>query len=138
MWRRKSNKAQKAADEEQSRAGNNANNEGQFDLERILKELGERREDIRPSDVVMFPEPLRSTLNTAIRIGRISLTDFAKLMGGMDVENARQLTELLAARNLFHVSPLSDDKETYYETRLSAMTRPLTRPPSDIWKKLDE
>ena len=111
--------------------------EASFDFERTLNELRERKEDIRPSDVVLFPEPLRSTLNFAIRIGRISLTDFASMMK-IDISQARQLTELLVTRNLLHVSAFSNDKETFFESRLSAMTRPLGRPINDIWKKLDE
>lgn len=111
--------------------------EASFDFERTLNELRERKEDIRPSDVVLFPEPLRSTLNFAIRIGRISLTDFASMMK-IDISQARQLTEILVTRNLLHVSAFSNDKETFFESRLSAMTRPLGRPINDIWKKLDE
>ena len=111
--------------------------EASFDFERTLNELRERKEDIRPSDVVLFPEPLRSTLNFAIRIGRISLTDFASMMK-IDISQARQLAELLVTRNLLHVSAFSNDKETFFESRLSAMTRPLGRPINDIWKKLDE
>ena len=110
--------------------------DGAFDFDGILRELRERKEDIRPSDVVLFPEPLRSTLNFAIRIGRVSLTDFANMMK-LDILQARQLTELLVARNLFHVSAISNNKETFYETRLSAITRQLGRPINDIWKKID-
>ena len=110
--------------------------DGSFDFDGILRELRERKEDIRPSDVVLFPEPLRSTLNFAIRIGRVSLADFANMMK-LDISQARQLTELLVARNLFHVSAISNTKETFYETRLSAITRQLGRPINDIWKKID-
>ena len=110
--------------------------DGPFDFEGTLRELRERNEDIRPSDVVLFPEPLRSTLNFAIRTGEVSLTDFANMMK-LDISQARQLTELLVARNLLHVSAISNTKETFYETRLSAMTRQLGHPINDIWKKLD-
>ena len=110
--------------------------DGSFDFEGALRDLRERKEDIRPSDVVLFPEPLRSTLNFAIRIGEVSLTDFANMMK-LDISQARQLTELLVARNLLHVSAISNTKETFYETRLSAMTRQLGRPINDIWKKID-
>ena len=53
-------------------------NKEQFEL--ALRELKAGKEDIRPSDVAFFSEPLRSALNQAIRIGRISLTDFAGLL----------------------------------------------------------
>lgn len=133
MWWNKLSKSGKS----EEAPGNQAAEDGPFDFERTLRELSKREEDIRPSDVVLFPEPLRSTLNFAIRIGRISLTDFAKMMS-IDIPRTRQLTDLLVARNLLHVSPFSNNDETFYETRLSAMTRPLGRPKNDIWKKLDE
>ncbi len=101
-----------------------------------LRELEERKEDIRPSDVVLFSEPLRSALNFVIRLGRFSLTEFAEKLEFTKKET-KQLADILVERNLFAVSRFSNAEETYYESRLSAMTRPLSRPPSDIWKKLD-
>ncbi len=101
-----------------------------------LRELEERKEDIRPSDVVLFSEPLRSALNFVIRLGRFSLTEFAEKLE-FTKEETKQLADILVERNLFAVSRFSNAEETYYESRLSAMTRPLSRPPSDIWKKLD-
>ena len=101
-----------------------------------LKELEERKEDIRPSDVVLFSEPLRSALNFVIRLGRFSLTEFAEKLE-FTREQAKALADILVERNLFAVSRFSNAEETYYESRLSAMTRPLSRPPSDIWKKID-
>lgn len=137
MWWQKLSKLGKSRREQAAAGKDRSANDGVFDLEQTLHEMRERTEDIRPSDVVLLPEPLRSTLNFAIRVGRISLTDFAKMMK-LNIAQSRQLTELLVARNILHNSRLSNEKETFYETRLSAMTRPLTRPPSDIWKKLDE
>jgi hypothetical protein len=101
-----------------------------------LKELEERKEDIRPSDVVLFSEPLRSALNFVIRLGRFSLTEFAEKLE-LTREQTKQLADILVERNLFAVSRFSNAEETFYESRLSAMTRPLSRPPSDIWKKID-
>ncbi len=100
------------------------------------RELEERKEDIRPSDVVLFSEPLRSALNFVIRLGRFSLTEFAEKLE-FTREESKQLADILVERNLFAVSRFSNAEETYYESRLSAMTRPLSRPPSDIWKKID-
>ena len=101
-----------------------------------LKELEERKEDIRPSDVVLFSEPLRSALNFVIRLGRFSLTEFAEKLE-FTRDQSKKLADILVERNLFAVSRFSNAEETYYESRLSAMTRPLSRPPSDIWKKID-
>ncbi|MBI2758834.1 MAG: hypothetical protein HYX49_09165 [Chloroflexi bacterium] len=109
----------------------------QEQYERALLEIKAGKEDIRPSDVIVFSEPLRSTLTRAVRIGRISLTDLARELE-LERERAREIVELLINRNLLRVSSFSNDKETFYETRLSAMTRPLGRPPSDIFKKLDD
>jgi hypothetical protein len=110
-------------------------NQEQF--ERTLQELQAGTDDIRPSDVVVFSEPLRSTLNLAVRWERISLTEFAK---ELEIERgqAKQIAEILLTRNLFRPSPLSDDQETYYEIRMSALSRPLGRPRPDIWKKIDD
>lgn len=108
-----------------------------LELERALQELKAGAEDIRPSDVVMFSEPLRSVLSSAVRRGQISLTELAEQLE-FTREQTSQVADILVARNLFRLSPRSTDEEPYYETRMSSMTRPLTRPPSDIWKKLDD
>jgi hypothetical protein len=106
-------------------------------FEDICKLLRERKDDIRPSDVVTFPEPLSSTLTYAVRIGRISLTDLAKRLG-LKVEQARQLADLLVSRKLFQLSSFSNTNEVFFETRLSSMTRPLMRPSLGLWKKLED
>ena len=109
-------------------------NENPF--ETAIKELEASVEDIRPSDVVSFSEPLRSALNFVIRLGRFSLTEFAEKLE-FTREETKKIADLLVARNLFEVSKFSNAEETFYNSRLSAMTRPLTRPPSDIWKKIE-
>jgi hypothetical protein len=101
-----------------------------------IKELEERQEDIRPSDVILFSEPLRSAINFVIRLKRFSLTEFAERLPFTRSETKR-IADLLIKRKLFDLSRFSTEAEPYYEARLSAMTRPLTRPPSDIWKKID-
>ncbi len=101
-----------------------------------VKQLQERKEDIRPSDVVLFSEPLRSALNAVIRLGRFSLSEFAEKLG-FTRDDAKIIADLLVERNLFVVSRFTNSQETFYESRLSAMTRPLSRPSSDIWKKID-
>ncbi len=110
-------------------------NREQFKL--ALQELKACKEDIRPSDIAFFSEPLRSTLNHAIRMGNISLSDIAQRLE-IEREQAKEIVELLVAHHLFQISGLSNEKETFYETRLSAMTRPLGRPRPDIWKKIDD
>jgi hypothetical protein len=101
-----------------------------------LKELEASTEDIRPSDILAFSEPLASALNFVIRLGRFSLTEFAEKLEFTRTE-AKKLADVLVKRNLFEVTKFSTPEETYYQSRLSAMTRPLKRPASDIWKKLD-
>jgi len=86
---------------------------------------------------MVYSEPLRSALNAAVRLGRISLTDLARQLE-LKREDAQQIADLLVTRNLFHVSAFSHDKEIFYETRMSSMTRPLGRPRPDIWKKIDD
>ncbi len=101
-----------------------------------LKELKASTEDIRPSDIISFPEPLRSALNFVIRLGRFSLTEFAEKLE-FTRDEAKKIADILVERNLFEVTKFSTAEETFYQSRLSAMTRPMKRPPSDIWKKLD-
>jgi hypothetical protein len=104
--------------------------------EAALKELEERTEDIRPSDVVLLSEPLRSALNFVIRLGRFSLTEFAEKLE-FTRDQTKSIADILVQRNLFELAKYSTAEETYYEARLSATTRPFTRPPADIWKKID-
>ena len=108
-----------------------------LEFERALQELKAGTEDIRPSDVVMFSEPLRSVLSSAVRQGHISLTELAEQLE-FTREQALQVADILVVRNLLRLSSRSTNEEPYYETRVSSMTRPLTRSPSDIWKKLDD
>jgi predicted transcriptional regulator len=104
--------------------------------EKIIRELEARKEDIRPSDVILFSEPFLSTLNFFIRLGRFSLTEFAEKLE-LSREKSDRIMKLLVAKNLFSVARYSTQEETYYQTHLSSMTRPLARPPSDLWKKID-
>jgi hypothetical protein len=108
--------------------------ESDFDI--AIKELEERKEDLRPSDIILFSEPLRSALNFVIRLGRFSLTEFVEKLP-FTRDETKRIADLLVERNLFAVSRFSNAEETFYESRLTAMTRPLTRPPSDLWKKID-
>ena len=105
-------------------------------FENAIRELEARTEDIRPSDVVLFSEPLRSALNFMIRLGRFSLTQLSEKLG-FSREESRQIAGHLVERHLFVVSRFSNTDEPQYESRLSAPTRPLARPPSEIWKKID-
>ncbi|MBI5298298.1 MAG: hypothetical protein HY869_22710 [Chloroflexi bacterium] len=107
----------------------------QFD--EVCKQLRDRKDDLRPTDVNVFPEPLLSTLHYALRVGRIS---FSELMKRLDVkpEQARALADLLVKRNLFQISAFSQTDDVFYETRLSTSTRPLMRPKLGVWKNTDE
>jgi hypothetical protein len=102
----------------------------------IIRELEDRKEDIRPSDVILFSEPLRSALNFVIRLGRFSLSEFVEKLECTREQGIR-ISDLLVLRNLFVVSRFSNPEETFFESRVSALTRPLSRPPSNIWKKID-
>ncbi len=106
-------------------------------FESALKELEARQEDLRPSDVIFLPEPLRSAVNFVVRLKRFSLTEFHEKLPDFTRDEAKRLADLLIQRHLFDLSRFATEEEPYYEARLSAMTRPLTRPPSDIWKKID-
>lgn len=102
-----------------------------------IKELSSRTEDIRPSDIVLFSEPLRSALNFVIRLGRFNLTDFSEKLG-LTREQSKKIADVLINRHLFFVlhDPLTPE-EIFYESRPSASSRPAARKPLDIWKKID-
>jgi hypothetical protein len=101
-----------------------------------IKELEASTEVIRPSDIVLFSDPLRSAVNIVIRLGRFSLTEFEEKLE-FTREETKKIADLLVKRDLFEVTRFSTAEETYYKSRLSAMTRPLSRPPSDIWNQVD-
>ena len=105
--------------------------------ELVFKELSSRKEDIRPSDVVLFSEPLRSALNFVIRVGRFNLTDFSAKLGFTRYQ-AKKIADILVERHLFVIQPdPSKSVEIFYEARLSALARAPVRKSVDIWKKLD-
>jgi len=105
-------------------------------FENTIRELEARKDDIRPSDIIMFSEPLRSALNFVIRLGRFSLGQLAEKLE-FTQEQTSKIIEILIQRKLIVVSSLSTNKETFYESRHSSLTRPMSRPPSDLWKKID-
>ena len=106
-------------------------------FEAALKELEARQEDVRPSDVISCSEPLRSAVNFVVRLKRFSLTEFHEKLPEFTREEVKRLADILIKRHLFDLSRFATEAEPYDEARLSALTRPLTRPPSDIWKKID-
>lgn len=108
-----------------------------LEFERAITELKAGTDDLRPSDVMIFSEPLRSALIQAVRLGRISLTELTELLG-FSRDQTAQVADILVTRNLLHRSAHAAQEEPVYESRVSSMTRPLTRPPSDIWKKIND
>jgi hypothetical protein len=101
-----------------------------------IKELEARTEDIRPSDVVLFSEPLRSALTFTIKLGRFSLTEFEEKLG-FTREETKNVADLLVKLNLFELTKFSVPEEFYYQCRISGGTRPLNREPSGFWKKIE-
>jgi hypothetical protein len=101
-----------------------------------LKEIQSGKTDIMPSDILAFSEPLRSAVNAMVRLGRFSLTEFTEKLG-FTREETKMIADALVTRKLFEVASYSNEQETFYISHLSGSTRPLTRPPSDIWKKID-
>lgn len=106
-------------------------------FESICKQIKGHKGEIRAADLDSLPEPVCSTLQYVLRIGRISLTDFSKRLD-VKPEQARQLADLLVARNLFQLSSFSNPQEIFYETRHTTVTRPLARPLLGSWKKIDD
>jgi len=104
--------------------------------ELALKEIQAGKTDMMPSDILAFAEPLRSAVNAMIRLGRFSLTEFTEKLG-FTREQTKNIADALVQRKLFEIAKYSTAEETFYIAHLSGSTRPLTRPPSDIWKKID-
>lgn len=104
--------------------------------ELALKQIQANKADMMPSDILGFSEPLRSALNAMVRLGRFSLTEFTEKLG-FTREETKIIANALVKRKLFEVASYSNEQETFYVSHLSGSTRPLTRPPSDIWKKID-
>ncbi len=110
-------------------------NESPYEL--AVKELMSRTEDVRPSDVVLFSEPLRSALNFVIRLGRFNLTDFSEKLG-LTRYQSKTIADILVERHLFTILPDPlNPAEIFYESRPSASSRPTARKPIDLWSKLD-
>ncbi len=110
-------------------------NKEQF--EHILRELKSGKGDIRPADVVTFSEPLCSALGQTMRLGRISLTDFSELLDS-EREQARQILAILVQRHLLYLSTFTSSTDTFYETKLSASTRPVMMMRPRYSEKLNE
>lgn len=104
--------------------------------ELALSQIQANKTDLMPSDILAFSEPLRSAVNAMVRLGRFSLTEFTEQIG-FTREETKNIADALVQRKLFEVASYSNEQETFYTARLSGSTRPLTRPPTDIWKKLD-
>lgn len=104
--------------------------------ELALKEIQSGQADIMPSDILAFSEPLRSAVNAMVRLGRFSLTEFTEKLN-FTREETKHIADALVKRKLFEIASYSNEQETFYIAHLSGSTRPLTRPPSDIWKKID-
>jgi hypothetical protein len=103
--------------------------------ETAIAELKASTAEFRPSDVMLFSEPLRSALNFAIRSGKFNLTEFAQKLGFTRAE-AKRVADILVERRLLTVSTASTAEEIFYESRLSALSRPARRAPSDLWNKI--
>ena len=104
--------------------------------QRAMKEIQGGKSDIMPSDILSFSEPLRSAVNHMVRLGRFSLTEFTEKLTFTRAET-KNIANALVQRKFFELAKYSTAEETFYITHLSASTRPLSRPPSDIWKKID-
>jgi hypothetical protein len=111
-------------------------NESLYEI--AFRELSSRTGDVKPSDVVLFSEPLRSALNFVIRLKRFSLATFCEKLGFTRYQS-RRIADILVERHLFFLQPdPSNPDEIFYEARLSAPARPSTiRKSVDIWKKIE-
>lgn len=109
-------------------------------LEKIKKELEalQPARGLAPSDVVGFSEPLRGTLNHALRAGQITLSELADMLT-LSRQEALEIARLLKAKGCFQQRINLDSEETIYDVHLSARTRKLDETlPKKLWDKLDD
>lgn len=116
--------------------GKKENNVKLSPYELALKEIQSGKTDIMPSDILSFSEPLRSAVNAMVRLGRFNLTEFTTSLT-FSRQETKNVADALVQRKLFEIASYSTAEETYYMAHLTGSTRPLTRPTSDIWKKID-
>jgi hypothetical protein len=87
-------------------------------FEQIIQELESSKEAIRLSNVVMFSEPLRSTLSFALQAKRFSLTELTEQLK-FTRDQSRRIAELLAERGFLKILSGPYNQEPEYETQLT-------------------
>jgi hypothetical protein len=87
-------------------------------FEQIIQELETSKSAIRLSDVVMFSEPLRSTLNFAMQAKRLNLTQVTDELK-FTRDQSRQIAALLVERGFLKILSSPYDEEPEYETHLA-------------------
>jgi len=87
-------------------------------FEQIIQELESSKEAIRSADVVMFSEPLRSTLNFALQTKRFNLTQITEELK-FTREQSRRIVALLVERSFLKILSSPYDQEPEYETQLA-------------------
>lgn len=85
--------------------------------DQIIQELESSKDNIRSSEVVMFSEPLRSTLSFALKKKSFNLTEFAEKLQ-FTREQSRRIAEILVERNFLNILTSPYDEEPKYETRV--------------------
>ncbi len=86
--------------------------------DQIIQELESSKEAIHPADVVMFSEPLRSTLDFILNNKRFNLTELTEKLQ-FTREQSRRIAELLTERNFLNILTSPYEEEPQYETRFS-------------------
>jgi len=86
--------------------------------DQIIQELESSKENILPAEVVMFSEPLRSTLDFALDHKRFNLSEFTEQLK-FTREQSRRIAELLTERNFLNILTSPYEEEPQYETRFS-------------------
>ncbi|MEJ5241155.1 MAG: hypothetical protein WHS87_08155 [Anaerolineales bacterium] len=105
-------------------------------FEKLLLELDSHHGEIRPSDIGEFSNDLRAWLNFVLRLGSFSLKDLYTHLG-LKIEQAQALADRLVLRNFIRLDETSSAENPRYETRFSSHTRPLGKPSTDLWKKIE-
>jgi hypothetical protein len=104
-----------------------------YDLLLQVLEDSPTLEGVTPADIAELPDPLRESLQEALRVGTISLS---KLAGdiGLDRKQARRVAELLVDRGFLTLMTRPSDRKTVYRIRLAR--RKGRDVPTDIWSSI--
>lgn len=105
-----------------------------FDYLRKELEQFSRCEGIRPSDLLILPSPLDTTIGQIMRRGSMTLQEMAGALR-LHIDETQQIGDILIAKGFLTVTPHTSHNETIYTVRLAPHRR--THSKTGLWTPLD-